>query len=177
MKIFVTASGSTTETRIMQALGYTPVALNWTDVLIQLQTRGIDAVPVIPVLALSGQYFTVTKHMVEVNWAPIVGATVMKKNVWDAIPHATRDALMQAAEETGKRIQEAGRSENDVAVQMMKTLGVEVHPLTPQLDDEWRKFAEAIYPRIKGSLVPAEMFDRARGLVAAYRTSHPGASQ
>ncbi len=173
LKIFVTASGSTTETQIMQALGYKPVALNWTDVLIQLQTRGIDAVPVIPVLALSGQYFTVTKHMVEVNWVPIVGATVMKKDIWDAIPQATRAALMQAATETGKKIQEAGRKENDTAVQAMRTLGLEVHPVTPQGDDEWRKFAEAIYPKLRGSMVPADVFDRALQLVAEYRASRP----
>jgi TRAP-type C4-dicarboxylate transport system substrate-binding protein len=173
MKIFVTASGDTKELQIMQALGYKPVALNWTDVLIQLQTHGIDALPVIPVLALSGQYIKVTKHMVEVNWAPIVGATVLKKDAWDAIPQATRDALMQAALETGKKIQEAGRKENETAVQVMKTLGVTVHPVTPELDQEWRTFAENIYPKVRGSLVPADMFDRARQVVAEYRASHP----
>ena len=175
MKIFVTASSSTKEIEIMQALGYKPVALAWSDVLIQLKTNGIDALPVIPVLALSGQYFTVAKHMVEVNWAPIVGATVVKKNTWDAIPQAIRDVLMQTAAETGKKIQDASRKENDTAVQLMKTLGMQVHPLTPDGDQEWRQFAEAIYPRVRGGLVPADVFDQARQLVAEYRKSHPDA--
>jgi len=174
MKIFVTASGSNTESEIMQALGYKPVTLAWTDVLIQLKTNGIDAVPVIPVLALTGQYFTVTKHMVEVNWAPIVGAAVITRSAWEAIPRATRDVLMPIAIETGKKIQVEGRKENDAAVQAMRTLGLEVHPLTPQLDQEWRTFAEAVYPKVRGGMVPAEMFDKARQLVAEYRTSHPG---
>jgi TRAP-type C4-dicarboxylate transport system substrate-binding protein len=174
MKIFVTASGSAAESEIMQALGYKPVTLSWTDVLIQLKTNGIDAVPVIPVLALTGQYFTVTKHMVEVNWAPIVGAAVITKNAWEAIPRATRDLLMPIAIETGKKIQAEGRKENDAAVQAMRTLGLEVHPLTPQLDQEWRTFAEAVYPKVRGSMVPADMFDKARQLVGEYRNSHPG---
>ena len=173
MKIFVTASGSTKEMQIMQALGYKPVMLSWTDVMIQLKTGGIDALPVIPVLALSGRYYEVAKHMVEVNWAPIVGATVVKKEAWDEIPEATRDALMQVAGDTGRKIQEAGRKENDTAVQAMRTLGMQVHSLTPQLDQEWRAFAETVYPKVRGSLVPADVFDRARDLVAEYRAGHP----
>ena len=43
-----------------------------------------------------------------------------------------------------------------------------------QLDQEWRTFAEAVYPKVRGGMVPAEMFDKARQLVAEYRSSHPG---
>jgi TRAP-type C4-dicarboxylate transport system substrate-binding protein len=177
MKIFVTATGSTSEIQLMQAMGYKPVALDWTDVLIQLKTNGIDALPAIPVLALTGQYYTVAKHMVEVNWVPIVGAAVVRKDTWDVIPPATRDAMLQVAAETGKKIQEAGRQENDDAVQELKKLGVEVQPVTPEIDQEWRLLAEFIYPTLRGNLVPADVFDRARQLVNEYRASHPGAVQ
>ena len=60
----------------MQALGYTPVPLDAADALIQLQTGGVDAVPTLPLMALAGQYSTVMKHMLDVNWSPLVGATV-----------------------------------------------------------------------------------------------------
>jgi len=114
------------------AKGY--VALDWTDVLLQLKTHGVDAVPAPPVIALSGQYYMVTKHMTEVNWVPLVGATVVTKQAWDQIPQATRDLLMPAAAEAGRRIQEAGRQENDNAVQEMKKLGVEVHAVPPPVE-------------------------------------------
>src|SRR5437667_5702436 len=109
MKIFVTASNSAKEMQIMQGLGYKPVALDWADALIQLQTGGVDAVPAPPILALSGQYYTVVKHMTEVNWAPLVGATVVTKRAWDAIPQATRDVMASAAVDAGKQIQDASR--------------------------------------------------------------------
>src|SRR5205085_11633258 len=115
MKIFVTASNSAKEMQIMQGLGYKPVALDWADALIQLQTGGVDAVPAPPILALSGQYYTVVKHMTEVNWAPLVGATVVTKRTWDGIPPAARDPLMKAATEAGRRIQETSRRESDEA--------------------------------------------------------------
>ena len=81
MKIFVTASGSAAQMQIMQALGYTPVPLDAADALIQLQTGGVDVVPTLPLMALAGQYSTVTKHMLDLNWSPLVGATVVTSTV------------------------------------------------------------------------------------------------
>ena len=173
MKIFVTASNSAKEMQIIQGLGYKPVALDWADALIQLQTGGVDAVPAPPILALSGQYYTVVKHMTEVNWAPLVGATVVTKRAWDAIPQATRDVMAGAAADAGKQIQDASRKESDEAVDTMKKKwGLSVHAMTPELQQQWRAFAEAVYPKIRGSLVPPDVFDEARRLVAEYRASH-----
>jgi TRAP-type C4-dicarboxylate transport system substrate-binding protein len=173
MKIFVTASSSAKEMQIIQGLGYKPVALDWADALIQLQTGGVDAVPAPPILALSGQYYTVVKHMTELNWAPLVGATVVTKRAWDAIPQATRDQMSAGATDAGKQIQEASRRESDEAVETMKKKwGLTVHTLTPDLERQWRTFAEGIYPKIRGTLVPADVFDEARRLVTEYRASH-----
>src|SRR5438132_8949176 len=159
MKIFVTASNSAKEMQIMQGLGYKPVALDWADALIQLQTGGVDAVPAPPILALSGQYYTVVKHMTEVNWAPLVGATVVTKRAWDAIPQATRDVMAGAAAAWGKQIQDASRKESDEAVDTMKKKwGLSVHAMTPELQQQWRTFAESVYPKIRGALVPPEVF-------------------
>ena len=172
MKIFVTASGSEKQLQIMQALGYRPVPLDFADALLQLQTGGVDAVPTIPIVALAGQYYTAAKHMTEVNWTPVVGATIVTKKAWDAVPAAMRDALVAAAADAGKKIQEQSRRENEQAVVTMKTKWqVEVHPLTPQQDQEWRAFAEGIYPKIRGTMVPADIFDRTRQLVDEYRAS------
>src|SRR4051812_4973239 len=173
MKIFVTTSGNAKEMQIIQGLGYKPVALDWADALIQLQTGGVDAVPAPPILALSGQYYTVVKHMTELNWAPLVGPPVVTKRTWDAIPQATRDLMTAGAAEAGRQIQESSRRESDLAVDTMKKKwGLTVHTLTPELEQQWRTFAEGIYPKIRGTLVPADVFDEARRLVAEYRASH-----
>jgi len=172
LKIFVTASGSAAQMQIMQALGYKPVPLEMADALIQLQTRGVDAVPTLPLMALAGQFHTVTKHMLELNWAPLVGATVVTKSAWDGVPPAMRDELLKIAADTGNRMREASRQENEQAVAVMQAKsGLQVHAVSAALEAEWRQFAEAIYPRLRGSMVPAEMFDRARQRVAEYRAA------
>jgi TRAP-type C4-dicarboxylate transport system substrate-binding protein len=173
LKIFVTASGSEKQLQIMQALGYRPVPLDFADALLQLQTGGVDAVPTIPIVALAGQYYTAVKHMTEVNWTPVVGATIITTKAWEGVPAASRDGLLAAATEAGRKIQVQSRRENDQAVETMKAKwGVEVHPVSPQLDQEWRTFAESVYPRIRGTMVPADMFDRTKQLADEYRASH-----
>ena len=44
--------------------------------------------------------------------------------------------------------------------------GLVVHSLTPDQEQQWRTFAEAIYPSVRGTLVPADVFDEARRLVS-----------
>ena len=89
------------------------------------------------------------------------------------MPPALRDQLLQIAVDTGSRIRQASRQENDQAVATMKARsGLQVHALTPQLEDEWRRFAEGIYPRLRGTMVPEDMFDQARQRVAEYRAAN-----
>src|SRR3954463_12608289 len=120
MKIFVTASSNANGLKIIQSLGFKPVALDWSDALIQLRTGGVDAVPAPPILALAGQFYTVARHMTEVNWAPLVGATVVTQRAWNAIAPPTRELLAASARDAGRLIQEASRRESDEAVAAMK---------------------------------------------------------
>ena len=170
MKVFVTAGRSAETVKLMQELAFRPVAFEWSDALIQMETGGIDAVPAVPILALSSQFYRVMKHVTQVNWVPLVGALVVTRQSWDAIPPATRDALVAAAAEAGSQIQDAGRRENEQAIETMRTkLNVVVHQISPQLAKEWRVFAEGVYPKIRGAQVPADLFDQAQRLVAEYR--------
>jgi len=47
-----------------------------------------------------------------------------------------------------------------------------VHPVSPEIESDWRTLAESVYPKIRGSMVPEDMFDRAVKLVADYRATH-----
>ncbi len=174
LKIFVTA-GDNAHYDLMRAEGYSPVSLEWSDALTALQTGMIDAVPTIPYYALSGQFYTVANHMLEVNWVPLVGATIISKRVWDALPPATQSALRAAAADAGRDFQRAGRMEGDSAVAAMQRRGLVVHQLSPDVAAEWQTMAERLYPHIRGTMVPADWFDQVQHLVAEYRSSHPSA--
>jgi len=40
---------------------------------------------------------------------------------------------------------------------------------TPEIEAEWRTTAEGVYPKIRGKIVPAEVFDEALRLIKEYR--------
>lgn len=168
LKIFATADDND-QVEIMKAAGYKPVALEWSDALVSLQTGMINVVPVAPFLALAGQYNTVTHHMLEINWAPLVGGMVITKQGWESLPAQTRNAMRDAAAEAGKQIQARSRRESDEAVTAMQKRGLQVHTLTPEVEVEWRKLAETVYPRIRGKMVPEDIFDEVQRLLAQYR--------
>ncbi|MSR07283.1 MAG: C4-dicarboxylate ABC transporter substrate-binding protein [Gemmatimonadetes bacterium] len=171
LKIFVTA-GDNLQFDMMKSSGYTPVSLEYSDALTALQTGMIDAVPTVPLYALAGQYATVAKYMLEVNWVPLAGATVINKKTYDALTPAERTALHDVAATAGPRFQTAGREEGDSAVAAMKRRGLTV--VAPGAASEWKAMAEGFYPKIRGRMVPADMFDEVVKLVAEYRSTHPG---
>lgn len=172
MKIFVGA-GNTDQIDITKAAGYQAVPLEWSDALTSLRTGMIDVVPVPPFYALAGQFYTVAGHMIELDWAPLAGATVITKKTWDGLTPAARQALLAAAEETAEHIKARGRQENAEAIEAMKKRGLQVHAVSPQAREEWEKLARRVYPRIRGAVVPAETFDEVMRLLAEYR-ARPG---
>ncbi len=172
MKTFVTA-GDIKHFDIMKSAGYPPVALEWSDALTALRTGMIDAVPTIPLVALSSQFYTVARHMIDVDWAPLVGATVVTKKAWDGLSPETQATLREAASQAGQRFQARGREEADSAVAAMRKRGLQVISVPPAVENEWRAMAESFYPQIRGSLVPADMFDEVRRLLAEYRAGRP----
>ena len=172
-KVFVGAADNE-EASVMKSLGFQVVPLEWSDVLTSLQTGLVDTVPTIPLLALAGQYDLVAKHMLQLNYVPLVGATVITKKAWDAISSGWGPALLAASAEAGTQMQAKGRAESADALEAMKRRGLQVHPVSPELASEWRKFVEAGYARVRGTMVPADVFDEAQRILAEYRATSPG---
>ncbi len=159
---------------IMKSLGYTPVPLETGDALAAIQTGMIDVLPSTPYFALAAQIHGTAKHMLEINWAPIVGALVITQKAWSAMSPAAQAALREAGEKAGLAMRTQARKEVDEATAAMVKRGLTVHrPNEAQLR-EWQQLAEQLYPRIRGTLVPAETFDQVFAHVRAYRSQAGG---
>ncbi|MBI4660760.1 MAG: TRAP transporter substrate-binding protein DctP [Verrucomicrobia bacterium] len=169
-KLFAWA-GDPEALEIYKAAGFNPVPLETVDILPNLQTGLITAAPAPPFMALATQIDKPAPHMLELNWAPLVGAAVIAKKTWDALPAASRDAMTQAAQDAGQRIKADNRRESVAAVEAMKKRGLKVSGVAPEIEAEWRKSAEAVYPQIRGGIVPEDIFDEVVRLLADYRAS------
>jgi TRAP-type C4-dicarboxylate transport system substrate-binding protein len=162
-------NGDPAASDIMKSMGYSPVPLETADILPGLQTGLISAVPSAAFFALAGQFDTVAKYMLDVKWAPVLGAGVMTRKAWDSMTPAAQEELKRAALDAGAKIRAQARKEDQEAVDAMRKRGLTVHPSTPELDAEWRALAEEAYPKIRGRMVPADLFDRVQALVQDYR--------
>ena len=167
-KTFVLASDSG-QSDLMKAAGFQAVPLEYTDTLTGLQTGLIDAVPTAPFYALAGQFYLPAPYMLELNYVPLVGGLVVTRKAWDAIPAATRDTMRRAAEEAGKKISVQSHQEMQEAVAAMQKRGMKVTQLTPAAEAEWRALFDGVYPKIRGSMVPADVFDEVQRLLREYR--------
>jgi TRAP-type C4-dicarboxylate transport system substrate-binding protein len=168
MKLF-TWSGDVQQAELMRSAGYRPVALETTDILLGLNTDMINAIPVPPIIALAGQFYGPAPHMLELNWSPIVGATVVRTDLWEKIPAELRTKLRASAEATGEKIRAQSRQENDAAVKAMQERGLKVHTVPPDAAGEWKVFADTVTPKVRGALVPEEVFDAVQKYLAEFR--------
>ena len=170
MKFFAWG-GEADQQEIMKSMGYTPVPLETSDILPAIQTGMITVVPSTPYFALASQIYNTAPHMLEINWAPIVGALVVTKKAWDEMSPETQVSVLSASDKAGTQIRAKARLEVEEAVNAMHKRGLVVNRPNPEQMREWDALAAKLYPRIRGTLVPAETFDEVFRHLKAYRMS------
>jgi len=156
---FFSWGGEPEQQEIMKNLGYTPVPLETTDILPSIQTGMISVVPSTPYFAMASQIYNTANNMLEINWAPVVGALVITKKAWDEMSPAVQDVVRSAGEKAGDQIRIKARLEVEEAVEARKKRGLVVNKPSPEQMKEWNTLAANLYPKIRGTMVPAEMFD------------------
>ena len=171
LKLF-TWAGDPRQVTLMRSAGFDPVPIETADIVPGLQTGLIESVPMPPFFALATQIDLRARFMLELNWAPLVGACVIRREAWERLSPEHRKALLAAALIAGEETKASGRRESAEAVAAMQKRGLIVTPVTPEIEGEWRKTAESVYPRIRGALVPADVFDRALELLAEVRAKN-----
>ena len=169
MKLF-TWAGDNAELELWKAGGFRPVPLAATDILTGLQTGLIDTFDTAPLAALSNQWFGLATYMIDVKWAPLTGATVVSRSTWERIPEAERGELLKTARDSGERLRGDIRKSGDAAVAAMQKRGLKVIEADGPTLADWHKEVEWMYPRFRGKIVPADMFDEVRRLRDEYRT-------
>jgi TRAP-type C4-dicarboxylate transport system substrate-binding protein len=173
-KLFVWA-GNTDSVDIYRSVGCAPVPLETADILPGLRTGLINAAPLPPSFALAGQVDSVAPHMIDLNWGPLVGAIVMTKKSWDTLSPEAREIVRSAAVEVGRHIKEDGRREGVESVEAMRARGLQVHPVSDDILAEWRNEVEPTYSKIRGTMVPADIFDEVVTYLKEYRAAEqPG---
>ena len=168
-KLF-TSAGNDRMVQWLKANGFEPRAMAMTDIMTGLTTGMVEAVPTTPLAALLFQWYKQTPNMLDIGLAPVVGATVVSKKTWNAIPAADRPKLIAAAVAVQKRLQDDVPKQETAAIAEMTRRGLVI---TKASGPEWRKEMDALVTTMRGEMVPKDIFDLALKARDAYRKQHP----
>ena len=162
-------AGTKNQQAMMISLGFNPVVLDLPDLLAAVQTGMVDVVPVAPMWALTGQIYRHAPYMMEMNWVPIVGATVMSMKTWNDLRPEAREAVLEAAARGEETLRQHRVNLDRDAVAAMQERGLEVYQPDGEARQKWNELVRSVWPRIRGSMVPEDTFDRVHELLAEYR--------
>jgi len=154
--------------------GFHPVQLAATDILTGLQTGLIEAFQSPPLFALSNQWFGSAKNMLDIKFAQLVGATLIDKATWEKIPPPVQKEILASARTAGVALREEIRKSEAGSIPIMQQFGLNVVRADAKVVGEWKQLAESIWPKLRGTMVPADLFDQVKRLRDEYRKAHPG---
>lgn len=164
-----TSTGDPEAEKLYKQLGFRVVPLPVSDMLTSLQTGLIEAFQAPPLFAMLERSYEAAKNMIDLRWAPLVGATIISDRAWQRIPAGMRPELLQAARKAGDAMRDEIRRLDADAITQMKQRGLNV--ITPDAAAlaDWRRQTEAAYPTLRGTMVPADLFDEVKRLRDAHR--------
>ena len=175
-KLFVWA-GNDAMVQLWRQNGFQPVALAATDILTGLQTGMIEALPTTPLAALSLQWYRQTEHMQGMGLAPLIGATVMSERAWKRLSPEAQQAILTAARETEKRLNQEIPDQDRRAVEEMKKQGISVSEVSPEVEAQWRQAAETFIEFKRKNMEAKDLLDMVRRERDAFRARATGAGE
>ena len=154
-----------------KAAGFQPVVLSSTAIVPSLQTGLINTVADPPLFVFVTRMFEKANYMLDLRLGAVAGAIIVRKETWEKIPADIRPKLLAIADETAMGLSNEVRHLDDDAVEQMKKQGLTV--VEPVDRAAWQAAGERAWPAIRGKVVPADLFDETKRLVAEYRAAHP----
>jgi TRAP-type C4-dicarboxylate transport system substrate-binding protein len=147
---------------LWKTMGVNAIPLSGTDVLTGLQSGMVNAFFTTPVMAYASQWFAFTPYMIEMPWAPMMGAIVVSKRAWQKVPEQLRPQLKSIAQKKSLRLDiEMQRLETQAVSEMQKRGLTLVKPDAQQLK-QWQSLTKTAFPEFKSkNSIPDEWFETA----------------
>jgi TRAP-type C4-dicarboxylate transport system substrate-binding protein len=156
---------------LFQEFDINPIPLALTDVMTSLQTGLIDAFYASTYAALTLQWYTRAKYMIDVRLADAAGAVLLSKKYYDKLSPDLQEILLRSGRIYFKRLTELSRKDNATAIEIMKTRGislVEASPADYQYYDEKCGNARR---NLVGKVYTEDFLSRIEKTIADFRSS------
>ena len=158
-----------------QAIGVSPVPLSVTDVMTSLQTGMIDSVYSSPYALIALQWFTKVAYAMSQPLADAMGAAVISKKVYNALPDDLKTILMTNAKKYISKVTASSRQDNEKAIETLKQRGMKFVQAPKELSSEFDTIGTKARELLVGNLYTQSFLDDVEGSLRAYRQEHSAA--
>ena len=140
--------------------GFKPKQLDPTQMLESLGTGGIEAAPAPPVFAQILNWYVSAPNMMDLGFAPLLGATVISNDSWKRISPEDQKVVAEEAKKAADRLRTNIPRIEKEAIEEMKKKNLKISAADTA---EWRKLADQLaQAMLAAKLVPQDIYDLAR---------------
>jgi len=160
---------------IMEAwrrMGCTPVPFSLEDVVIQFQTRGVDAMVSSPLWVLSLDLYDVADNMNSLKWAPFPGAIAIDTRIWNRIDAGLRVQLEEAAQDIAESMKDDWFEIEDDAIDTMERYGLTINNVPQDYHDDWTDFINTGFLYVLENYYDMQYYNMAIQILEEYRRQH-----
>ncbi|MDR1867837.1 MAG: TRAP transporter substrate-binding protein DctP [Treponema sp.] len=155
-----------------KTMGFQMVPTNQTDTLVFLSSGRIEALYNSPMSIAASQMFAITKNMMALNIAPFMGAIIINRTAWRAIPEQYKPQLLSMIETIEKDISSSVSELETEAIRTMATYGLTVNHLTPAQEQLWIDEVNRAMPSLIGTTFNRTLYEKINNILIQYRNNH-----
>ena len=163
--------GRAEEAKAWRDLGFQPVTLGTADVMVQLQTGGLDAFITSPLVVAANQYFASANDMTDLKLAPFVGGLVVSLRLWESIPPDLRSRLEQATVEMTRSYKQEFLGADAEAIRVMKNHGLATQPVSAEAREAWRQLFKGAVEVLFGKQFDKRSYEVAEAYIDELRST------
>lgn len=156
-------------TQAWKELGFRVVPVASTEVLVALQSDMIEAFLLTPLTAAAMQWFGLAKNMMELPIAPMISGLVISERVWNGIPDDLKPELLSIVEQHLVTLSRESAALEEEAVAIMLENGLQIHRVSPQVQEQWERVMSEGLDLITGKAVSTDMVEEVKMHLAEYR--------
>jgi TRAP-type C4-dicarboxylate transport system substrate-binding protein len=145
-------------TEFLKIVGANPVRLGVPEVYPALQTRMVDTVPASALAAVSLQWYTRLKFVSKSNSGIIVGATIIRKDKFEALTDEQKKVLIDTGKRAHAALNKSIRRDDDKSYRTILKRGLtEVD--TSEYQAEWEDAGKRVRDALAGRVYPKSLLD------------------
>ena len=153
--------------------GFKPVALKPTDIATGMTTGLIEAAPSPAYAAAVIQLYRSADYMLDIRVAPLIGATVIADRIWSQVSAEDKTKVLAAGQVMETRLDTEVPGQDAKAIDDMKLRNKRFQVVTLDAAGlaSFRTEAERLAATMRGTMVPADVYDLAVRERDAFRKS------